>query len=294
MNPKNPKNPMNLPEGITAPGIPLRRMTILAAVLLAVLFSPSVALCTVFNWPNPPAWAATGPAIGSTETVDYSFNAQGSLAVSVFNSGATWQTNYPQTASVGTAAAIVTGGTAKGTGSLQLYASAEVSTTTYAQVTINFNYTGGANNISFQLWDVDTSAAQFIDTITNIQATAVGGGIVYPTTLTGTAGFNTVTGTGAAAVVTGTAAAANTTADGTVNIAFTQTVSSITFRWSNTDTGLGAQAIGVGPITFTGIGTAVPEVNSSSAALMLCGGVMGFALVRRRRSSQRLQCLTPA
>lgn len=280
----NPKNPINLPGGITAPGVPLRRMAILAAVLLAVLFAPSTASCAVFSWPNPPAWAATGPASGSTETVDYSFNAQGSLAVSVFNSGMTWQTNYPQTANVGAAAAVVTGGTANGTGSLQLYATTAVSTASFAQVTINFNYTGGANNISFQLWDVD-AAGSFVDTIKNIQATAVGGGTVYPTTLTGTAGFNTVTGTGAAAVVTGTANAANNTNEGTVNIAFTQTVSSITFQWSNSFAGtpLGAQAIGVGPITFTSIGTAFPEVGSAAGALALCGGLATGGRFRRRR-----------
>jgi hypothetical protein len=166
---------------------------------------------------------------------------------------------------------------------LQLGTSTTASTSSYIQVTINFNYTGGANNISFNLWDVDWGGnTSWIDRISNIQATAVGGGTVYPTTLTGSSA-NSVTGSGATALVTGISGSGQTSANGNVSIGFTQTVTSVSFRWSNiASTSRTTQYIAVSPVTFTGIGTPVPEVNSSVAALLLCAGVLGFARLRCR------------
>jgi len=87
-----------------------------------------------------------------------------------------------------------------------------VSNATYVQVTIDFTNVGGANNVSFQLWDIDstvTGGNNFIDAITNVQAIAVGGGTVYPDTVSnahttnpGTQ-YSTITGSAASLVIAG-------------------------------------------------------------------------------------------
>jgi hypothetical protein len=213
--------------------------------------------------------------------VDYSFSPQGSLVVSVFNNGVTYQSGYPTVETGG--GRTVTGGTGGGNNVLTLYHTTTSSTSSYTQVTITFNYTGGASGVSFALWDVDTGT-QFIDQISNISANAVGGGTLYAT-VTGSLN-NTVTGSGtSAATATGTASNPNTSANANVNISFgTAAITSMTFRWSNQNTGTrGTQWIGVSPITFTPIGTAFPEVGSAAGALALCGGLMLGRRYRRRR-----------
>ncbi len=269
---------------------PFRRWIKVAAFLSFILLCPSVSWATVFNWPLSPAWAATGPASGSSETVDYFAGGTGfGVAVTVANSGVTLNAGYPQVQTE--SAATFTGGTTSNTiGTLQLFNTSSASTASFTRVTINLNYVGGVTNPTFQLWDVDALAGQFIDTIKSLQATTTTGSIIYPT-LTPTATFNQVTGTGASQVITGIGNATNNTNQGTVGVSFTGTVTSISFLWSNADAGLGTQGIGISPITFnTPVGAAFPEVNSSAGALLLCGGMMGIGLVRRRRSAERLQC----
>ena len=259
-------------------------------MLLCFMLAPAMCRAVTFDWPTTPAWSATGPVSGATETVDYGYYANGSIRVSVFNNGETWQPGYPivQTGNART----TTGGTSNATNGFQLYNN-NVSNvvTNYDKITIYFMYSGGAQNISFNLWDVD-AAGNFTDKISNIVGTTLAGATVQATTITPTATFNQVNGTvGVAGVnVTGIGNANNTTSEGTVTIGFTQIVSSISFQWSNDLAGGTTQAIGISPITFTGLGTVFPEVNSSNAALMLCGGVMGFGLVRRRRRAETSQC----
>jgi len=264
-----------------------------AALLVAVFFVPATARGTVFNWPTTPAWTGNSPGIGASQTVDYSGTGQ-PVSVTIFNSGATWDTAnggpYPTVATGGTGF-LNNGGTDNG---LILRALSQTSNATYVQVTIDFTNSGGANNVSFQLWDIDstvTGGNNFIDNISNIQATAVGGGIVYPDTVsnahTNTPGtqFNTITGSGASLVIAGDPAvggAANSTDQGLVTIGFSQTVQSITFRWSNSadpmNGGLLQQTVGIGSINFT----AVPEVGAAAGAIVLCGVLLLAGRVRRR------------
>lgn len=255
----------------------------IAAFVLALLFCVPACHATVFDWPATPAWAATGPASGATETIDYGYYVNGSISVSVFNNGETWQAGYPSVAAGG--GGVVNGGTTSN--GLQLYHN-NVSNvvTNFSRITITFLYTGGANNISFNLWDVDFGSGVFTDKIANIVGTTLAGATVQATTITPTATFNQVNGTvGTAGVnVTGIKAASNTTSQGDVTIGFTQTVTSISFDWSNALAGGTTQAVGISPITFTGIGTPVPEVGSSLGALALCGGML--ALGRRRRAAE--------
>lgn len=261
--------------------MPARRPFLMVALILGSMLSSAVCRAATFSWPtggSNPTWAATGPTNGNTETVDYGYNAQGSLKVAVFNSGVTMTAGFP--AATTSANANVTGGT--NTNSLQLATSTTSATTSYQQVTITFQYTGGASGVSFTLWDVDADGASFTDQISNISATSTTGTTLFAT-VTGSAS-NTVTGSGtAAATATGTSANGQTSNGGNVTISFTGQVSSLTFRWANTFSGTrGTQFIGVSPINFTSSGSAFPEVNSSVAALMLCGGLMGFGRFRRR------------
>jgi hypothetical protein len=253
----------------------------MAALILGFVLVSGTCQAATFSWPTTPNWAATGPTNGNTETVDYGFNAQGSLRVSVFNSGVTMEAGYPDTKTSGNGH--VTGGTSLN--SLQLSTDTTSSPTSYQQITVTFEYTGGASGVSFKLWDVDADGTSFIDKISNITATSTTGTTLFAT-VTGSSS-NSVSGSGtAAATVTGTSSSGGTSANGNVTISFSGQVSSFTFRWANSYTGTrGAQYIGVSPIDFISSGSAFPEVNSSMAALMLCGGLMGFGRFRRRFST---------
>jgi len=274
--------------------IKIRRLVdVSAALLVAAFFVPATAAGAVFNWPVTPAWIGDSPGIGASQTVDYSGSGQ-PVSVTIFNSGATWDTAnggpYPTVATGGTGF-LNNGGTDNG---LIIRALSETSNATYVQVTINFTNVGGANNVTFQLWDVDstvTGGNNFIDKISNIQATAVGGGTVYAdsvsnahTNIPGTQ-FNIITGSGASLAIAGDPAvggAANNSDSGLVTIGFSQTVQSITFQWSNSadpmNGGLLQQTVGIGLINFT----PVPEVGVAAGALILCGGLLVVGRVRRR------------
>lgn len=258
--------------------------------MLAGLLACLEAHAATFNWPTPPAWSATGPASGTSATVDYGYNAAGSLRATVTNSGTvggndgvTFAAGYP---SVQTSAGFAgTNGGFTGQNNLILYNSGSSSTTAYAQITLYFQYTGGASNVSFKIYDVDFGGnTTFIDQISKISATAVGGGTVYPTSVVGGTS-NSVTGSGATYAVTGTGSSGNDSATGNVTITFApaQAITSLTFQWANiATTTRTTQYIGVSPINFTAIGTAFPEVNSSGAALLLCGGLLAFTRRRNR------------
>jgi hypothetical protein len=270
--------------------MPARRPFLMAALILGFMLSSTVCWASTFSWPtggSNPTWAATGPTNGNTETVDYGYNAQGSLKVAVFNSGVTMTAGFPDATTSGNAN--VTGGT--NTNSLQLATSTTSATTSYQQVTITFQYTNGASGVSFTLWDVDSDGSSFTDQISNISATSTTGTILHAT-VTGSSS-NTVTGSGTAgATATGTSSNAQDSANGDVTISFTGQIRSLTFEWANVYSGTrGTQYIGVSPINFTSSGSAFPEVNSSMAALMLCGGLMGFGRFRRRfRTAESSHC----
>lgn len=261
---------------------PARRTSLLAAAAVGFLLASAACHAATFDWPTTPAWPGTGPVNGATQTVDYGYYANGSLRASVFNSGETFAAGYP---SVQTSAAYPgANGGFSGQRNLLLVTSTTASTASYSQITIQFMYTGGATNVSFSLYDVDWGGnSSFIDQISNISATATAGGTVYPTTVTGSAA-NNVTGSGSTYVVTGTSGSGDNSANGNVTINFGATaITSFTFQWSNeAPTARTNQHIGISPINFTSVGTAFPEVNSSGAALILCGGILGLGRFRRR------------
>ena len=275
----------------------LRRGGVVAAFLCVVVaFSPT-ARGQVFNWPTSPGWTAGEPTInGPDQTVDYSSTGQ-NISVTLANTGATWNGGYPQVAAGG--AGFVNGGTTDN--GLILQPGAQTSNATYIQLTINFNNPGGVQNVSFQIWDVDAtvdgSGNGFVDSITHLQATAVGGGTLYPDTVDNThtsnpgTPYNFITGSGSTLAITGDpsqlSGAANGTDQGTVNITFSQAITQLTFWYSNAaDGSLTTQTIGIGPLTYD----ILPETSPCWALAAVCMAAIALEL-RRRRSAPKVSRL---
>ena len=189
--------------------------------------------------------------------------------------GAAWQTGYPAISR-----SPLTDGLAS-TNALQLYVVSENSTSSYIRTTVTFNT--AVDNLSFQIWDVDASAGQFIDKIFNIQGLASLGATVGPDSVTSeVSGYNTITGTGLGTVVLGTANAANNTNQGTIDITFNGPITQFSFDWSNNDPALGAQAIGLGPLTYT----ILPELPSGWSVALLCSvAAAGREIGRRKKAA---------
>jgi hypothetical protein len=254
---------------------------------LVVAFLPT-AQGTVFDWPSSPGWTAGEPTInGPVQTVDYSSTGQ-NISVSIANTGATWNGGYPQVAAGGTG--FVNGGTTNN--GLLIQPGGQTSTGTFLQFTINFNNPGGVNNVSFQLWDidatVDASGNGFIDTITHLQAIAVGGGTLFPDTIdnnhTSNPGisYNFITGSDITGNSAQPAGAANGADEGTVNITFLQPITQISFWYSNSATGsLTTQTIGIGPLTYS----ILPEASPGWAVVLVCIAALVLEFWRRRKTA---------
>ena len=251
----------------------------LAFCLTAVAAKGSV----VFNWPGA-GWTAGSPGPGVTASQQFTSVNPNDITVDVNNnganaSGATWQANYPQIS-----ANPLTGGLT-GVNALQLYVVSEANTSSYIRTTVTF--ATPVINLSFQIWDVDAVAGQFADKIWNIQALAQGGGTVGATSVTSaTAGYNTISGSGLATVVLGTANAANNTNQGTIDITFSGPITQFSFDWANNDAGLGAQAIGLGPLTYD----VVPEYDPVFGVVAAClTAILGEKLRRRKSEPDRVR-----
>ena len=272
----------------------------MAAVIFGLMFSSTPCRATTFNWVAAPAFTDAQPSTnGATNKVDYWAATGNAISVTLGNTGGGMvPTGFPQVST----SVLSNGGAANG---LVIRTSSEPTVSTFISVTINFMYTTGATGVSFNLWDVDATVSGgtgFIDTVANISGKTPGGATVFATannTHTSNPGtsYNIISGTQNTASLTisgdpaQAAGAANLTDQGQVNLSFSTAVTSVTFNYYNTAaTSRTTQTLGIGPITFTGTGTAFPEVNSSGAALMLCGGMMGFGLVRRRRNADRSPC----
>jgi len=253
------------------------------------LLAPS-ARGTVFDWPSAPGWTAGQPTInGPDQTVDYSSTGQ-NVSVTLSNTGATWNAGYPQVVAGGTGP--FNGGTTNN--GLILQPGGQTSNATYIQFTINFNNPGGVTNVSFQIWDidatVDVSGNGFIDLISHLQATAVGGGTLFPNIVDNThtnnpgTTYNFINGSGAGLTIRGNPAqpsgATNNTDQGTVNITFAQPITQLSFWYSNDASGsLTTQTIGIGPLTYD----ILPEISPSWAVALVCVIAASVMELRRRR-----------
>src|SRR5256885_16329177 len=256
------------------------RTSLFCAALLAGFGLP-VRASVVFDWPTSPGWTAGTPTAGQTVTQSFTSVDPNDITVSVnndgiSNQGATWQTGYPQISR-----SPLTGSFGS-TNALQLYVVSQSSTSSYIRTTITF--ATPVINLSFQIWDVDAVAGQFADKIFNIQALALGGGTVGATSVTSaTPGYNTITGTGLSTVVLGTNNATNNTNQGTIDITFSGQITQFSFDWSNNDAGLGAQAIGLGPLTYD----PVPENNLGFGVAVICLIAIFGERLRRRQIPNR-------
>ncbi len=261
-------------------GRPLTKSLFFVLVLL-VSRLPAIASVT-FNWPSSPGWTAGSPTAGQTKTQQFTSVNPNDITVSINNSGAgplgmNFQGGYP---AIGSTPTYPFDGGTSGTNGLQLVVSSSQAST-YIRTTVSF--ATPVTNLSFEIWDVDANLGQFVDKIANIQAVPQGGGLVGASSVTNnySGAYNTITGTGLATVVLGTANATNNTDQGTIHITFAGPITQFSFDWSNNDSALGAQGIGLGPLTYT----PVPEVPQPWIPLAACATVIGFELLRRRRNT---------
>jgi hypothetical protein len=257
----------------------LPRLRVLLSV--GLVLASATARGTVFNWPDA-GWTAGSPGPGQTFSQDFTSVTPNDINVSVNNNdasnqGATWQPGYPQVS-----ATPLTGGFT-GTNALQLYVVSQSSVSSFIRTTVTFN--APVINLTFQIWDVDASSGQFADKISNIQAIALGGGIVAADSVTSeVSGYNTISGSGLSRVVLGIANANNATNQGTIDVSFLGPITQFSFDWSNNDPGLGAQAIALGPLTYA----IVPELRQGWGAALLCLLLVAFdGIARRSRASAR-------
>ncbi len=243
---------------------------------------------TTFDWPTTPAFPA-GPTVGKTASQNYT----GLGSVSITNVadpgtglGATWESGFPVVdENGGSGGGDPTGGLTNVEG-FQLYVTSESTVNSYVKVVINFGYTGGATGVSLDLWDVDYSSSNFKDQIKNIMGITAGGDDV-PVHVTGSIDNMVTNQDTVNATVTGTNGSSNNqnTANATVTVTGTTPIQSLSFEYHNVNAGtLGAQQVAIGPITFTPLGTATPEVGSALGGLSLCGGVVCFGALRRRKT----------
>ena len=251
----------------------------LVAALAIVVCSPEVGRATMLNWPTS-GWTAGSPDPGETYSQTFTVVDPNDVTVSVNNNGnsstgATWQPSYPDMNSTK-----LTGGLS-GVNALQLFVSAQSSTSSYIETTVTF--AAPVTNLSFQIWDVDAKPGQFIDKIFNVQAVTPGNGVVGADSITSeVAGYNTISGSGLATVILGTATASDTTNQGTIDIVFSGPITQFSFDWSNDDSGLGAQAIGLGPLTYTIVPE--PAVPWCSAVVCLAALITHWRFHRRKRA----------
>lgn len=265
---------------IVTPGFSRVCLPLIAAALLNL--TPALTKASiVFNWPSSPGWTSGSPSAGQTVTQSFTSVSPGDITVSINNSGAgpqgmNLQAGYPQIS-----ANPLTNGLS-GVDGLQLYVSSSTAVGAFIKTTVSF--ATPVINLSFQIWDVDAVSGQFADTISNIQALTNLGATVGPDSVTSAVpGYNTITGTGLSTVILGTANANNSTNQGAINITFNGQITQFSFEWSNSDPALGAQAIALGPLTYT----PVPEFTATYLSWSFCLVAILFEQLRRRRRGGR-------
>lgn len=268
--------PMRNSGSIVASALSRVCLSVIVAALLNL--TPALAKASiVFNWPSSPGWTAGSPTAGQTLMQSFTSVNPNDITVSINNSGAgsqgmNLQAGYPQIS-----ANPLTNGLS-GVDGLQLFVSSSTTVGTYIKTTVSF--ATPVINLSFQIWDVDAVLGQFADKISSIQAVSDLGATVGPDSVTSAVtGFNTIIGTGLSTVVLGTANANNSTNQGAINITFNGPITQFSFQWSNNDPALGAQAIALGPLTYT----PVPEFNTACLSWSFCLGAILFERLRRRR-----------
>ncbi len=245
-----------------------------AVTLFIATTAPDAKASIVFDWPGSPGWTAGAPNQGATGTQSFTSVSPNDISMSLYNGGVNIQGTYPQINSTNE-----TGGLSN-VNALQLYISSTPQFGNVLKTTVSF--ATPVANLSFQIWDVDAKAGQFIDKVANLSGLSQDGiTLVGATSVTSeVAGYNSITGTGLSTVILGTNSAANNTNQGTIDVTFAGPITQFSFEWSNNDNGRGAQAIGLGPLTYD----IVPETDPLISTAACCVTVILLEKVRRRRT----------
>jgi hypothetical protein len=157
-------------------------------------------------------------------------------------------------------------------------------------ITFSATYTQGVSNVSFTLFDIDSSGSLFIDQVRDISATSVTGTTIAPTITD--LGSNVIrTGMGVNQVLTGNGLAPDTgagSANGNATISFNvDGIRSITFTFGEPTGGPAnpsQQNFGLSNINYS----PVPEVNPTVAAVFVCLlGMLALKVHRLRITQQR-------
>ena len=171
---------------------------------------------------------------------------------------------------------------------LSLWMTVNGNNASYVRVTVSFTgyFSGGVNNVSFTLHDIDQGS--YMDQVRTIRAINTAGSTVYATSVTNSGSISdSVSGSGRTYQVTGTNGAAdNNTSQGDATISFGNLyITQFRFDYGNPSTLSGinsAQHIQMGDLFYT---PAVPEVGAGLTAAVTC-----LALIFLIRRGERATC----
>jgi hypothetical protein len=257
-------------------------------LMLGVATAAPDARALVLDW-NTVTWSNSSPiTINNNVTLknSYDLNADGltdiSVAVTAQNNN-TFTTDPTSGNMTPVINESITGGQASGQKTLMLAGDLF----THSDLTVQISFFGGypgANNVSFSLFDIDTTTNN--DIISGIYGVAQDGTLIAPT-ITNIGSTVSYTGTGLNQMLEGNGPATNNTSAGNVTLSFGSTIiTSVFFTFSNTAGAPRYQDIAIGDISFS----PVPEMNPAVGAAVSC--IVAFALTvfaRRRAANARLQ-----
>lgn len=152
-------------------------------------------------------------------------------------------------------------------------------------VTIQFHYTSGVNNVQFTIFDLDRDSGNWRDRIDQLEGSR-SGSATSNADLSGTNYHDIYNNGTATAYAEGDGPnedAGPTTNDANLDVTFNDgTMDTVSFRWTNQDSALDFQYIGISDITWT---PAVPEPSTYAAGLLLSVLVIYTCLKRQERST---------
>ncbi|HEV2805040.1 MAG TPA: hypothetical protein VGW57_08940 [Chthoniobacterales bacterium] len=270
---------------------PKRCYVIGALVLATFVAAPARAL--ILDW-NAVTWSNASPINGPGNNVTYSNSydlngdSQKDITVAVIAGSNNILTNDPASGSMTPVInESITGGQAAGQKSLMIAGDLF----THSDLTVQLSFFGGyagANNVSFTIFDIDTTTNN--DIISGIYGVTANGTQIAPTVSNVGSNVNW-TGTGLGQTLEGNGASANNTSNGNVTLNFGSTIiTSVLFTFSNTAGAPRYQDIAIGDITFT----PVPEINPAAASVVSCLAAAGLTLLMHRRRKEKVGVSTPS
>jgi hypothetical protein len=262
----------------------------------AVIGSPASAVTvnwSALTWTNPGSLSGN-PTISNSYDVDAG-NAGNDVTVAISGNTSQFQPSLdsaagnPQTPQITRA---FDGGLSTSPKTLEL--ALDLSNNTQSvTVTVTFasNYTLGVNNISFKLFDIDsstgsgTSGSNYQDLVKSITATSILGTTISPT-ITADGPNVTLGGTGNNQTLTGNLSTADTSGAANATISFSSAVGIRSFTFTYGDTTAFAdptyQHIGIYNIDYS----VVPEINPTWFSLLSCGLLVGWNLRKTLMASR--------